>query len=165
MSKETIDILNECHKKHIVGIESIHTKEFPAVYTDTALDAMDIFAEQQSLQFFEWLNNNYYKGANGWIPHAYGSFASGNTLKEMYKKFLVRDWFSANEKRPKYDKEVICKFKDEAPFDGYYREQRKCMLSDVAKGAGECGEGFTDKLNNLPVDVTHWKYAKTEIKK
>jgi hypothetical protein len=86
--KEKIDILNDCHKKHIKGMESIHTKEFPVVYTDTALDAMDIFGQQKSLEFFAWVNKNYYKGKNGWIPHGWGAYAFGCTIKQLYERFI-----------------------------------------------------------------------------
>lgn len=88
MSKEKIDILNTCHKKYIAGMESIHTKEFPAVYTDTALDAMDIFGEQQSIEFFKWVDKNYFKGVNGYVPNGWGAYSASYTLKDLYKEFL-----------------------------------------------------------------------------
>ena len=88
MSKEKIDILNESHSRHIKGMESIHTKEFPAVYTDTALDAMDVFGEQQSVEFFEWVNKNYYRGMNGYVPNGWGAYSADYTIKQLYKTFL-----------------------------------------------------------------------------
>lgn len=87
MSKEKIDILNESHRKRIKGLESIHTKDFPAAYTLTALDAMDVFGQQQSLEFFEWVNKNYYKGMNGYVPNGWNAYASGKTIKQLYKVF------------------------------------------------------------------------------
>lgn len=63
-----------------------------------------------------------------------------------------------NENLPKEGEKVLLLFQDEnkpftpdKPIYGYYQEKRKCMLSDVAIGAGECGSGFVDE-DGLPLD-------------
>ena len=91
MSKEKIDILNESHREHIKGLESIHTKDFPATYTRTALFAMDVFAEQESVKFFEWVNKFYYDGMNGYIERGSNAFSKGYTINELYNKFKNRE--------------------------------------------------------------------------
>lgn len=88
MGKEKIDILNTCHKKHIEGMESIHTKEFPATYTETALDAMDIFGKQQSVEFFDYVNKNYYRGVNGYVPNGWGAYSASYKVKDLYEFFI-----------------------------------------------------------------------------
>ena len=47
-SKE--DILNEQHRKAIKGFESIHTKHFPLAYQEAALNAMEVYAEQEYIR-------------------------------------------------------------------------------------------------------------------
>jgi len=89
MIKKNIDILNECHTKHIKGMESIHTKYFPSVYTETALDAMDVFSEQQSVNFFNFVKLNFYEGNNGYVINGDKDNNSGLKIKQLYKIYIT----------------------------------------------------------------------------
>lgn len=69
------------------------------------------------------------------------------------------EWQDIEKNLPPENQIVLCaNIEDiENSFLGYWTERRQCMLSTVAAGAGECGEGFNDLLNHLPCsDVTHW---------
>lgn len=90
MSKEKIDILNCCHNEMIKGMESIHTTNFPMAYTDTALNAMDVFAEQESIEFFKWVGKYYFEGMNGYVNRGSNSFSKGFTIEQLYNKFKKR---------------------------------------------------------------------------
>jgi len=47
-------------------------------------------AKSDAIEFFNWVNNGYYKGMNGWIPYGWGAYASGYTIEKLYDKFLSR---------------------------------------------------------------------------
>ena len=43
--------------------------------------------KSKAIKFFNWVNENYWKGMNGWIPYGWSAFASGKTLDELYDKY------------------------------------------------------------------------------
>ena len=60
-------------------------------YTDTALNAMGIFAEQESIEFFNWVHKHYFNaGMNGYVKNGSNSFSKGNTINQLYNKFKNR---------------------------------------------------------------------------
>lgn len=59
VQQSALSLLNQKHREAIKGMESIHTKDFPAAYTNTALDAMQEYAKREAIEFALWVMENY----------------------------------------------------------------------------------------------------------
>lgn len=58
VQQSALSLLNQKHREAIKGMESIHTKDFPAAYTNTALDAMQEYAKREAIEFALWVMEN-----------------------------------------------------------------------------------------------------------
>ncbi len=52
--------------------------------------------KDQVIEFVEWIEKNYYKGLNGYVPPIYSAYAPGKTIEELYDIFVD----SLNTKQP-----------------------------------------------------------------
>lgn len=41
-----------------------------------------------TIEFFDWVHKNYFKGFNGWVPLGWGAYASGYTIEQLFDKFI-----------------------------------------------------------------------------
>ncbi len=46
--------------------------------------------KSDAVKFFNWVHDNYTKGANGWIQWPANHFSTGKTIEELYKIFNIQ---------------------------------------------------------------------------